>query len=98
MDGGKMTIRAALWVGYNGGTGTFNMSNGTLTVNNSLVPAYKGTGRFFQGGGTVNANNYLTIGHNVGDGAYTIHRRHALRHESECACHRRSDIRKQRTA
>ena len=72
VSGGKMTIRAVLWVGYNGGTGTFNMSNGTLTVNNSLVSASKGTGRFFQGGGTVNANYYLTIGHNVGDGAYTI--------------------------
>jgi hypothetical protein len=79
------TAGANLFVGFNGGTltstavGTFNVSGGTLTLNNTLVAIGSGpgtTGSFNISGGTVQGNTGVNvewdIGRTTGNGSVTL--------------------------
>jgi hypothetical protein len=80
-SGGTHTVSgtgtAGLIVGYNGGSGTYNLGGGSLGV--SLRGEFIGSagfGNFSQSGGTHNVSSSnaisLYIGHNGGVGSYTL--------------------------
>jgi autotransporter-associated beta strand protein len=66
-----LTVNGNEFVGYNG-SGTFNQSNGTQMVTNTVDVAFTGTGRgtFYLSGGTLNASQGVNIG-GAGTGQFT---------------------------
>jgi len=72
--GGFVTIQGSerVYLGYDAGaTGTWNISEGSLTVGGHLAIGENGTGILNQTGGVVSANN-LRLGYHDGTGTYTM--------------------------
>ena len=62
-SGGSTVTSRELWIGWNGrSTGDYNISSGTLNVNDRLgVGRFGGTGTLTQSGGTVNVTNNVFV-------------------------------------
>ena len=73
-SGGTHTVTYDLYVGNNFGSGTYNLSDGTLSVGLSAyhIGYQRGTGVFNQSGGSVVGPYYLSIGDHGGVGVYNL--------------------------
>ena len=70
-NGGSHTVVGTLFVGTGGGTGTYNLSGGTLAANEAQL-GNGATGTFTQSGGAVTAATSLELGLNGGSGTYNL--------------------------
>ena len=71
-------MAADLTLGYNsGGSGTYNLSDGSLAVGGNEMVGKSGSGAFTQSGGSHTVAGYLNLGNNAGgSGTYNLMRRH----------------------
>jgi hypothetical protein len=71
-ESGVIPTSGTIGIGGNGGTGTFNLSGGTVTTK-AVTIGQDGTGAFNHTGGTLNAAGAVTIGLSGGTpGTYTL--------------------------
>jgi len=73
-SGGTVSMSNRLMVGGSGGTATYTLSDGSLTVPSTCYIGSSGTGEFVQTGGTVNLNStvYMGVWSTAGHGTYRI--------------------------
>jgi hypothetical protein len=72
-SGGSHAIGANLFLGYSsGGDGSYQLSDGNLTVGGSVYVGYGGSGAFAQSGGTHAIAGQLYVGASDGNGAYVL--------------------------
>ncbi|MEY4245307.1 MAG: hypothetical protein RLZZ245_2892 [Verrucomicrobiota bacterium] len=76
LQSGTMTVNNKIFIGNNRGTGTLNMSGGTLTKtggDQTFVGRDNGTGTLTQSGGTITLNHDFYVGQGGGgNGTYNI--------------------------
>ena len=70
-SGGTHTVGGVLYVGATGGTGTYNLTAGTVASNESQV-GNGAAGTFTQSGGTHSVTTSLELGLNGGSGTYNL--------------------------
>ncbi|MGC9194148.1 MAG: autotransporter domain-containing protein [Syntrophobacteraceae bacterium] len=69
--GGNNIVNGGLIVGFQGGTGTYNLSGGVLRADSEFV-GESGTGTFTQTGGTNTVNEGLYLGAEGGTATYNL--------------------------
>jgi autotransporter-associated beta strand protein len=76
LESGTMTVNNKIFIGNNRGSGTLNMSGGTLTKtggDQTFIGRENGTGTLTQSGGTITLNHDFYVGQSGGgNGTYNI--------------------------